>query len=852
MSDAAGMLPTVRLLEPRALVAADRAAARIQDRSASLLRNIDGGALRFAARMFNYWLGAPASERAPSAQAARGPASLEYARPWYETPRSWPRKGIVLGGTAPRAAPLAAPRGPIADMRAFELVSTYAPTEASDVAPAVAGRPARGAPVALAARLAQQLVRADQLLHADEPLAPESRSREVQPFARVHVEPAQPGTPVGGAAAEALAPIAAGAGSAALGLRPALQHALPMAWPRVQRFIEQLAGPMALAQAGQLAPLEVDSIAPLRGDTIRPIAPFTRELIAPLGRAAREGRLEGTPRPVAEPRLPDAATSAGELARQNPPPALGLPGRIAQHAELLAAVAERRVDRQLGRPQVEHPRSVRWSADAFTVLSLATGAGVPEAQAPAPVARPDADRPAPRSSASLLAFTDAQIGPRLVAATRSLPVFAPSAVYVADAPRAERAAGVPLVPPVLRALPVRPGARPAGGGQASLEIGSPPREDVARAQPVGFAAGMGDGPVAAPSRGFAIGQLGLRSEQLAGTLGLRAASLASEFLFDTDADAAAAGGALADPVVARAAQRGWLSTNEWALLSLFPSQVTAQQIAHRVGGPSREPGSLIARAADRGALAAREVPAAPMTMLLPDGRRPRGSQIVARMATPTLSRAETGAPPSLLAGAEAAERRVDAPVGGPLWGHLPVVAPAAGELGRTSSAGPTSARAPTGAGALPRELAAPRSVALELLAPYVDAAPSAPTGASSFARGSSPPPVSARSSDDATRSLVTALQASSSQSGNDRLSMADMTLISIVAGTEQVAAAQAGSSIQPASPKQAARAPSQQGGGGAAHDHDEDEEDMIAYRVLRRFINELRQLQHNSGKGQEK
>jgi hypothetical protein len=107
---------------------------------------------------------------------------------------------------------------------------------------------------------------------------------------------------------------------------------------------------------------------------------------------------------------------------------------------------------------------------------------------------------------------------------------------------------------------------------------------------------------------------------------------------------------------------------------------------------------------------------------------------------------------------------------------------------------PTVATVPraVGGAALPRELASPRSVALELLAPYVEAAPAAATSTAAASFSSSPPSVPARSTDDASRSLVTALQASSSQGGGDRLSMADMTLISIVAASEQVAAKKTG------------------------------------------------------------
>src|SRR5262245_57596682 len=95
MSDPAQTPPTLRLLEPRALQAADQLGARLE--RAPLVRALTRRALGFADRLFHYWIGRTV-ERFPSRAAARGPSSatLSFPRPWFDPPPAWPVRGITL------------------------------------------------------------------------------------------------------------------------------------------------------------------------------------------------------------------------------------------------------------------------------------------------------------------------------------------------------------------------------------------------------------------------------------------------------------------------------------------------------------------------------------------------------------------------------------------------------------------------------------------------------------------------------------------------------------------------------------------------------------------------------------
>ena len=406
----------------------------------------------------------------------------------------------------------------------------------------------------------------------------------------------------------------------------------------------------------------------------------------------------------------------------------------------------------------------------------------------------------------------------------------------------------------------------------------------------------------------AIGQLGRRSEQVAGEVGVRVGGLASEFLIDVHSDGVP--GDQGATLHARDAARPWLSTSEWILLSLFPSTAVAHEIASgpaigrfplaavgelaaargasaaaagvggrassvgggvrlgvvggELGGRARidagETTSLADRAPGLPALSVSSAPyehidqgrSSPTTAYLPDGRTPRGNRMVARAAMPTVG----GAPPSLAYTSEAAERRAASPVGAPLWGHLrpqarPVVDGGA-VLGGHAFASQSASRANGGLSPLQATPHGPRAAALELVAPFIEASRAETTGgAASFNRPASPV-VSARAPDQPTKSLVTALSAASSQPSNDRLTMADLTLISIVSATEQVAASTQGSAPDIA-PADGREKPGSSHAAGSGFSTNEDHEvEIVAQRAFDRFMDELRRYTEHKGDTWEK
>jgi len=212
-----------------------------------------------------------------------------------------------------------------------------------------------------------------------------------------------------------------------------LAPTLDRVWPRTQRFVETLAGPITLSQAGVLLPVRAGGFIPrVASQANREVAPFTRALVAPVSPAPleAEGRglafvaraLPAPSRTSAPTPVPSrASTALGELAVVQPAPFVAgpRPGRLAQQAELLGLVAEQRVARQLGFPEPMPARSVARSADAFTVVTLgAEPEAMPRLEAPRFV-EPAAP---PRSVAALLQFADRQLGPRLLGAARPRPV----------------------------------------------------------------------------------------------------------------------------------------------------------------------------------------------------------------------------------------------------------------------------------------------------------------------------------------------------------------------------------------------------------------------------------------------
>lgn len=816
-------------------------------------------------------------------------------------------------------------------------------------------------------------------------------------------------------AGPALGPIGLGsltdAGGVALpsgfGVQAELPPGAPTVWPRLQRFIERLAGPVLLQQTGAVAVDALSSAAASRAGAMSVL-----ELTAGTHRA----------------RAPGDVTLAGELVRYEASsaaaasPAAGarfMPGRLAQRAELLATLAEQRADRQLGLEPAVAPRAVSWSSDAFTVVTLdpwgspvggrasggslvatapsarvadALSLDVPGHFAPAQTRAnaAEGDRPslrragfepafvaperwttgrgvehtaprrevdslpssyadvpsrdaalgasvAPGSIAALLAFADAQLGPRLLEAARPLPVDAPGGVSLASSAAtralATRSTGAGQAFASADGIAVA-GLSDAEGAGPSALTPSLQREFVRRyveltsARPTtldlsaSFSLGAAQSGRTAPSGSSShlrvddghghggMGQLGRRSEQVAGEVGVRVGALASEFLIDVPGD-----GQSSDPgstMHARDAARPWLSTSEWILLSLFPSTAMAHQIAaggsvasrtdvarNFVDGGGRFPlaavgGALTARAAQvrpsgsfalgtareasilgRAAYAAtlatfegeevgpglagrapalaaltlssagyeerRGDSSAAVTAFLPDGRMPRGNRMVARTAMPTIG----GAPLSLVHTSEAAERRAAAPVGAPLWGQLR-------QMVERGVGGPPTPRASPGLVSLHSAQHGPRSTALELVTPFIEASRAETTGgAASFNRAVSPV-VRARAPDQPTKSLVTALSAAASQPSNDRLTMADLTLISIVSATEQVAASTQGTAPDLA-PANARHKPGSSHANEAGFTTNNDHEiELIAERAFERLMDELRRYTEHKGDTWEK
>jgi len=134
-----------------------------------------------------------------------------------------------------------------------------------------------------------------------------------------------------------------------------------------------------------------------------------------------------------------------------------------------------------------------------------------------------------------------------------------------------------------------------------------------------------------------------------------------------------------------------------------------------------------------------------------------------------------------------------------------------------------------------------------LVAPFIASPSTQPQGgAASFARDASPT-VIGRSSDVSTERLVTALSAAASRQKSDRLSMADLTLISIASAKGQVAASREGSAPAVASPearriRSFAQTAARERGGGL------EEVDRVARLVLK-AIRRAVQLRERRGGG---
>jgi hypothetical protein len=203
----------------------------------------------------------------------------------------------------------------------------------------------------------------------------------------------------------------------------------------------------------------------------------------------------------------------------------------------------------------------------------------------------------------------------------------------------------------------------------------------------------------------------------------------------------------------------------------------------------------------------------PVLHRLPDGRRPRGNQMVARAPSPVLAAALSPSA-SVQAATEAAERRAETPGAAPLWEQL---RPLVTEPGAPSSASAQTSRP------------SPRaSAVLELVTPFVDAAraPSSTGGAAMAAAAAAMQSVvapAARPSASAPPPMA------------DRLSLADLTLISIQSADQQVAAAT--SEIAPDStPKPTSAGPSSNRSHSAQSLQGEDDVEDIAEEAYQRVV----------------
>jgi hypothetical protein len=857
MSEPTPGLPVVRLLDPPALVAADRMNARMEARSAPLLRTLAGGAIRFADRIFQGWLGSGEDRPSLFAAAGRSPINkLPFARPWYDDGRVWPARGITLRAQAALSRELV--RGAPTEPRAIDLVASY--LDAAE--PAVErNTPNDAAPnarlVSIAERamgrltLADRIVRAASALFSGPPAEAPAEAivaetpRSATAPERVLVEPeptARPRTPA--ARAVAAAPV----GREAMRVDSALPASTPATWPRVQRFLEKLAGPVALARAGVVTPLQL--LAQRSGEpTARALsAPPPTWLTADVARALAPAALANEP--AAQP----GSTLVGEMMLRAPQSAVEgerfAPGRAAQQAELLAQIAEHRGLRQLGYPEPVIPSSPRWSAEAFTMIVPAWSA--PDTTAPIAVgprhtltatpiepttaSAPErtasvGERPVPGSIASIIAFASASLGARLETDTRPLPVRAPDVVYIDES---------------------------FEGATASR------RAEPQLARP------------AAPHAG-----VGMRSEQLAGEIGVRAAGLTSEFLVESHPEDVAA-------VAPLQQARGWLSTAEWKLLSVFPSNVTAGEVAYAAAQRAAAPRAGSPR--DLGALALIEQPAraraamgrfatpgtsasslsflsnppedgeadfepsaardearvaraqgftsnvvasapaprrSPLLHRMPDGRRPRGNRIVGRVPSPVFASAL--APSSaLVAASEASERRLESPVGPPLWGHL---RPLVSDDG--VSPGPSGARAES---AEPARSSPRQGAVLELLTPFVEAARSeSGTQAASMATAATLAASAARSSSASPSAPPLA----------ERLSLADLALISIVSADQEVAAI--GPELTSTALKSSQQGSSTQKSATGAQGSEHVDVDDVAEKALQRIYRLMQVKAHGHG-----
>jgi hypothetical protein len=207
--------------------------------------------------------------------------------------------------------------------------------------------------------------------------------------------------------------------------------------------------------------------------------------------------------------------------------------------------------------------------------------------------------------------------------------------------------------------------------------------------------------------------------------------------------------------------------------------------------------------------------------VLPGGRTPRGSFTWPRAASFAES---AGATPALesspaLAGAQIA---ANAAPGTPLWGAMrPLV-----QVSPSESAAPSAGRAPSGRGASPAASSAQSSAEraarplLEVIRGGLSPVEPGPAAREAAMRYSpvSQPLVSAQAQGPAAQSIVQAVRHTPPTApSDDRITLADLTLISVASSQQQVAASPEGSAPAPESKRpQEAPGPASSGKAGAS------------------------------------
>ena len=253
-----------------------------------------------------------------------------------------------------------------------------------------------------------------------------------------------------------------------------------------------------------------------------------------------------------------------------------------------------------------------------------------------------------------------------------------------------------------------------------------------------------------------------------------------------------------------------------------------------------------------------------LTTLLPDGRRARGNRVVPTQGMPTLHAVAAASAAAAQSGnGSATGDGSDQSASAPLWGNRQATRRGATTPAMSFASGAVEPQSPSSSSTRPvvapassarATTSASHAAALELVVPYVEAARPTSSGAASFTREATPS-VPAQPSDAATKSLMSALSAASSgtgQAGGDRLSLADLTLISIISSTNQVAAATSGTGVAHHAQASTGHGAASAHGGAGGKPDDDKEVELIAERAFDRLVVEIRQYLDNKGEPWER